>query len=194
MKKQQNTVQSGTGASRGAINVLTKMALITAIAVVFSFIPGFPILPVVNFIRYEFSDLPILIGAFAFGPLPGVAIAAVSVFISFVLGAEGGGPWGALMHFIAIGVYALAAGVIYHFSKTRRGAAIGMLAGILAMTAVMIPANLVITPIYTGAPVEAVKAVLLKGIIPVNFLKGLITAALTFILYKRVSGLLHGKR
>jgi riboflavin transporter FmnP len=55
----------------------------------------------------------------------------------------------------------------------------------------MIPANLVITPIYTGAPVEAVKALLIPGIIPVNAVKGLITAILAFVIYKRVSGYLH---
>jgi riboflavin transporter FmnP len=170
---------------------VTKMALITAIAVVFSYIPGFPMLPAVEFIRYEFSDLPILIGVFAFGTLPGAAIAAVSIFISFILGAEGGGAWGALMHFIAIGAYAVTAGLVYRLGRSRRGAVAAMLAGVAAMTAVMIPANLIITPIYTGAPVEAVKGLLLPGIIPVNAIKGLITAALTFILYKRVSGFLH---
>jgi riboflavin transporter FmnP len=173
------------------VPILTKMAFLTAIAVVFSFIPGFPIIPVVSFIRYEFSDLPILIGVFAFGTLPGTVVAALSVFISYLVGAEGGGPWGALMHFIAIGTYALTAGLIYQFNKTRLGAIIGMAAGTIAMTLVMIPANLMITPIYTGAPVEAVKSLLLPGIIPVNAVKGLITAVLTIVIYKRVSGYLH---
>jgi riboflavin transporter FmnP len=167
------------------------MALLTAIAVVFSFIPGFPIIPLVSFIRYEFSDLPILVAVFAFGTLPGVAVAAASVFISYMVGAEGGGPWGALMHFIAIGAYALTAGIVYRFDKTRRGAIIGMLAGTAVMTLMMIPANLLITPIYTGAPVDLIKSYLLPGIIPVNAVKGLITALLTFVLYKRVSGYLH---
>jgi riboflavin transporter FmnP len=165
----------------------------TAIAVVFSYIPGFPLIPAVNFIRYEFSDLPVLIGVFAFGTLPGVIVAALSVFLSFVLGAEGGGPYGALMHFIAIGIYALTAGIIYHFNKTRTGAIISMLAGTAAMTAVMIPANLIITPLYTGASADAVRNLLLPGIIPVNALKGLVTALLTFVLYKRVSGFLHSQ-
>ncbi|MDR0839314.1 MAG: ECF transporter S component [Oscillospiraceae bacterium] len=177
--------------SNRTTNRIVKMALLTAVAVVFSFIPGFPIIPVVSFIRYEFSDLPILIGVFAFGTLPGVSIAAISVLISFLLGAEGGGPYGALMHFIAIGVFVLAAGPIYSIKKTRPGAIISMLVGAAAMTLVMIPANLLITPLYTGAPVAAVKSLLLPGIIPVNAIKGLITAALTFVLYKRVSGFLH---
>lgn len=171
---------------------IAKMALLTAIAVVFSFIPGFPMLAVVNFIRYEFSDLPILVCAFAFGPFPGLAVAAVSVLLSFILGAESGGHWGALMHFIAIGAFAAVAGVVYSLNKTLRGAVIGLLAGTAVMTLVMIPANLLITPIYTHAPVSVIKSLLLPGIIPVNAIKGAISAVLTFILYKRVSRFLHG--
>ncbi|MDR2502519.1 MAG: ECF transporter S component [Oscillospiraceae bacterium] len=180
-------------ASRSATRALTMMALTTAIAVALSFVPGFSMLPSVSFIKYEFSDLPILIGVFAFGALPGVSIAAVSVLLSFLLGAEGGGPWGALMHFIAIGVYALCAGLIYGKKKSLKRAVFGMAVGILAMTAAMIPANLVITPIYTGAPLAVIRP-MLPAIAAVNLIKGVITAVLTFIIYKRISGFLHGKR
>jgi riboflavin transporter FmnP len=95
------------------------------------------------------------------------------------------------MHFIAIGGYASAAGLVYRYKKTRVGAIVGMAIGTVLMTLLMIPANLIITPLYTGAPVEAVKALLLPGIIPVNLIKGVITAILAFMLYKRVSGFLH---
>ncbi|MDR2752651.1 MAG: ECF transporter S component [Clostridiales bacterium] len=173
------------------VSRLAKMALLVAIAVVFSFIPGFPMIPIVNFVRYEYSDLPVLICALAFGPLYGLLASALSVLLSFLLSAEGGGPYGALMHFIAIGGYASAAGLVYHYKKTRAGAIVGMAIGTVLMTLLMIPANLLITPLYTGAPVEAVKALLLPGIIPVNLIKGVITAILTFMLYKRVSGFLH---
>jgi len=173
---------------------LTRMAMLIAIAVVFCFIPGFAMIPSVSFIRYEFSDIPLLISAFAFGPLAGVGSAAIAILLSFLLGGESGGPYGALMHFIAIGSYVLAAGLIYRYNKTRAGAIVGMLAGVVVMTLLMIPANLVITPLYTGAPVAAIKALLLPGIIPVNAIKGAVTAVITFALYKRVSGFLHEKR
>jgi len=175
-------------------SLLTKLALFTALAVVFNFIPGFSMLPVVSFIHYEFSDIPLLIAAFMFGALPGIGAAFVSILISFLLGAEGGGPYGALMHFIAIGFYILAAGIVYARRRTMGGALIGMLIGIAAMTLVMIPANLLITPLYTNASVSAVKALLLPGIIPVNLIKGAITAAITFIAYKRVKKLLFREK
>jgi len=181
---------------------LTALALMLAISIVFNFIPGFSTLPVVSFIKYEFSDIPILITAFAFGAVPGAAVAVLAVWISFFLGGESGGPWGALMHMIAIGVYIIPAAVIYNIGKKRAktalsaqfAALVSMVCGVVAMTAVMIPANILITPIYTGAPRSAVTALLLPGIIPVNAIKGAITAIITYLLYPYISPLLHGRR
>jgi len=181
---------------------LTALALMLAISVVFNFIPGFSTIPVVSFIKYEFSDIPLLITAFAFGILPGTAVAILAVWISFILGGESGGPWGALMHMIAIVVYIAAASLVYQLTKkhsksslmSQMLALLGMGCGIIAMTAIMIPANILITPIYTGAPRSAVIDLLLPGIIPVNALKGAITAVITYILYPYISPLLHGRR
>ena len=173
---------------------LTRMAIMLAITLAFSFIPSIPILPAVSFIRYEFSDLPILISVFAFGTPAGFAIAAMSILLNFIIGGAESGPYGMIMHMVAIGTYLITAGLIYRVKKTRKTAIIGMLAGVLAMTAVMIPANLLITPAFTGAPVAFVKSLLIPAIIPVNLIKGVITAVLTFILYKHVSRLLHEKK
>ncbi|MDR0858453.1 MAG: ECF transporter S component [Oscillospiraceae bacterium] len=173
---------------------LARMAIMTAIAVAFSFIPSFPIIPVVSFIRYEFSDLPILISLFAFGTPWGLGIAVISIFINFLIGGAESGPYGMIMHMLAIGAYVLAAGLIYRSNKSRKSAIIGMLVGVIAMTAIMIPANLIITPLFMKVPVAAVEDLLIPGIIPVNLIKGLITAVLTFIVYKRVSGFLHNHK
>ncbi|MDR3072493.1 MAG: ECF transporter S component [Clostridiales Family XIII bacterium] len=170
---------------------LAKAAMMLAISVVFSFIPSMPVLPTVDFIRYEFSDLPILISCFAFGVPAGIVIAALSIVINFFLGGAESGPYGMIMHIIAIGTYVLAAGLIYRVKKDRKHAIIGLIVGILAMTAVMIPSNLFITPAFMGVPVAVVKPLIVPAIIPVNLIKGLISAVLTFILYKRISPFLH---
>jgi riboflavin transporter FmnP len=138
-------------------------------------------------------SLPLLISAFAFGTLPGVGIALLTVALSFLLGAEGGGPWGALMHGIAIVSYVATASAIYSVKKTQVWSLIGMIAGVLVMTALMIPANLFITPIYMHVDRKVVADLLLPGIIPVNLVKGAITALLTNLLYPYISPLLHGR-
>ena len=58
------------------------------------------------------------------------------------------------------------------------------------MTLVMIGANMVITPLFMGVPREVVWD-LMPFIAGFNAIKAGINAAVTFILYKRISGFLH---
>jgi riboflavin transporter FmnP len=170
--------------------MLAKMGMMAAIAVIFSLI-HFPILPSAPFLEYEASDLPILISAFAFGPLPGLVIGIISILLHDLVFAPSSGPYGMIMHFIAMGVFVLAAGFIYRKFKTRKGAIISLLIGGLAVILIMIPANIIITPLFLGLPVKSVYAMLPTAIIPFNIIKAAITIVLTFIIYKRISPFLH---
>jgi len=55
------------------------------------------------------------------------------------------------------------------------------------MAVVMAAANLVITPLFLGVPVSAVKGMILPIIIPFNLIKAGINAVVTFAVYKAVS-------
>ena len=168
---------------------LTKMGILAAIAVVLVTICHFPILPSVPFLEYDPADVPILLGTFAMGPLQGLLMtAAVSLIQAFLLG--GNGIYGALMHFIATGTYVLVAGFYYKNHKTKKGAITALILGVIAWIIVMVIANIFITPIFMGAPREAVVA-MLPGIALFNLIKSSINSFITFILYKRVSGILH---
>ena len=94
------------------------------------------------------------------------------------------------MHFIATGAYVTVSSLIYRRRRTKTVAAIALLAGALSMAAVMIPANLLVTPAFTGWPVSSVKALLLPGIIPFNLAKAGINGIITFFVYKGVSKVL----
>ena len=91
------------------------------------------------------------------------------------------------MHVISTGSFVLTAGIIYSIHKSRLGASIAILLGVSVSAAVMAAANLVITPLFLGAPVEAVKAMLIPFIIPFNFIKAGINGIVTFLLYKPIS-------
>jgi riboflavin transporter FmnP len=170
---------------------LAKMGMMLAIAVVCSFI-HFPILPGVPFIEYELSDLPLLIGCLAFGVVPGLVLAVLCILMhDFILGAAVNFPFGFIMHLIAICTFLLVAGLIYQIGKTRKAALIGLIIGVLALTAVMIPANLIATPFFMKVPMDAVKLLIVPAIIPVNLIKGAISAAVTFFIYKKISPFLH---
>ena len=169
-------------------STLVKMALMTALSLVMLLIRiPFPPAP---FLVYDPADIPIYITAFAFGPVAGLAVTFVVSFIqAFLMG--GDGIYGFLMHFIATGAFAVIAGAIYKRNKTRKTAIVSIIVGILVMTAIMCAMNLVITPIYMGAPRSAVAAMIVPIVLPFNLLKGGLNGAVTFVLYKRISGFLH---
>ena len=165
------------------------MAILTAISLVLVTICHFPILPSLSFLEYDPADVPILLGTFAMGPSAGLLMtAAVCLIQAFLLG--GNGLYGALMHFIATGVFVLVAGSYYKRYKTKSGAVTAMIFGIICWVAVMIVANIFITPYFMGAPREAVLS-MLPGIALFNLIKSSVNSVITFVLYKRVSGILH---
>ena len=161
-----------------------------ALSVMLVYLIHFPIFPAVPFLEYDPADIPIMIGTFAFGPMAGIVLTAVTCLVQGLTVSAGSGIYGIIMHFIATGAFVLVAGNIYsHGKKTRKKAVIALLCGVLAMTAVMAPANLFITPIFMGAPREAVVA-LLPFIVAFNAIKAGANALVTFLLYKPLSGFL----
>jgi Predicted membrane protein len=169
---------------------LAKMALMVAISVICTFV-HFPILPAAPFLEFEVSDIPILISGFVFGPLPGLVIGVVSILLRALILSPPSGPYGMIMHIIAISVFVLVSSAIYHKLKTRKWGILALVIGGLCMTAAMIPANLLITPHFMGVPQEAVIEMILPILLPFNLLKMAINTAVVFLLYKRLSPFLH---
>lgn len=169
---------------------LAKMAMLVAISVVLVAIIHFPIFPAVPFLEYDPADIPILIGTFAFGPVAGVLLTAVTAVIQGLTVSSASGIYGILMHIIATSALVITAGLIYRKNKTRKGAVIALLCGIIAMTVVMMGANMIITPIFMGVPASVVWD-LMPFIAAFNAIKAGINSVVTFLVYKRISGFLH---
>ena len=169
--------------------MIAKLAMMTAVSLVLLLIIRVPF-PPAPFLVYDPADVPIYITAFAFGPAAGLIVTLVVCLIqAFMLG--GDGLYGFLMHFVATGIVAVVIGLMYANHKTRKRAIISLVTGVIVATVIMCIMNLIITPLYMGAPREAVVAMLPTAIIPFNLIKAGLNALLTCILYKRVSGFLH---
>ncbi|MGI5850298.1 MAG: ECF transporter S component [Christensenellales bacterium] len=165
--------------------MLTTLSVLTAFSIVLMLLIHFPIFPAAPYLEYEPMDVPILIAGFVYGPLAGIAVTIVSSLIQGLTVSAAVGGWvGILMHFIASGTLVIVASFIYRKNHSLKGAIIGLIAGTIAMAAIMIPANLIFTPVFNGIPVDAVKALLLPIIIPFNLVKAGINAVVTFIIYK----------
>mgnify|MGYP002521881920 FL=1 len=158
------------------------------------------------FIKLDFSEIPAIITAFAFGPQYGVLVCLIKNLLHLPLTSSA--AVGELSNFLLGAVFTGTAGLIYKARKSRRTALIGAVTGSLAMAAVSVATNyFVVYPAYTvlyGMPMNAIigmyRAILpaadtlLKDLLifnlPFTFLKGMIDAAVCFAVYKRISPLL----
>lgn len=78
------------------------------------------------------------------------------------------------------------AAFIYKSKRTQAGAAIGLAVGCVAVTAVMILWNYIMTPIFLLVPREVVVERLIPVFLPYNLMKSGINAGITMLLYKPV--------
>lgn len=168
---------------------LAKLALMIALSCVLVLLIRIPF-PPASFLVYDPADIPIYITTFAFGPVSGLVVTLIVSFIqAFLLG--GDQVYGFIMHFFATGLFCIIAGNMYRHKKSKKEAILALVVGVIAMTAMMCLANYIVTPMFMGAPREAVLAMMVPVIIPFNLLKGGINAIITFLVYKRISGFLH---
>src|SRR6056297_3935159 len=112
---------------------ITTISVLSGFSLVLMLLIRFPMF--LPFLIYEPGDIPILIVAFLYGPLPALgATFILSVLMAALTGL--GGPFGAFMHFLATGLLVGVAGYVYNKNHTRKGAELGLAAGSIAMTAV----------------------------------------------------------
>ncbi len=171
------------------VKTLTRMAMLAALSVVLAAVVHFPIFPSAAYLEYDPADIPILIGTFLYGPWYGVILTVVASTVQGLTVSAASGIYGILMHLVSTSALCLAAGYIYKTGKTLPRAIIALACGTIVKTAVMAGMNLLITPLYTGMPIEVVKTMIFPVIVPFNLIKSGINSVITFFIYKPISRL-----
>lgn len=166
---------------------MVTMGILGAISVVLVALVHFPIMPAAPFLEYDPADIPILIGTFAFGAVPGLLLTIVVSIIQGLTVSSGSGIIGIIMHIFATGSCAFVAGSIYQKNKTVKSAIVALIVGTLVQTTAMVIMNLIFTPIFMATPIEVVIGMLVPIIIPFNLIKAGANCFLTFVLYKSIS-------
>ena len=164
---------------------LAMLALLAALAYVVMFLSKQIPVSVLGFLNFDLKDVIVCITGFLFGPL---AAAGVSLVVSFIemITISSTGPWGLLMNVLSTCAFACTAAWFYHRKRTMKNAILGLVIGVLLMTAVMLLWNYLITPIYMKAPREYIATLLIPTFLPFNLIKGGINATLTVLLYKPI--------
>lgn len=178
------------------VQKMVSIAMLAAIGTVLQFV-AFPIMPAFSFLKIDFSDIPILLGMFLYGPLAGVITAFVrSLLHLFLTGLAPQNMVGDFASFLASSIFTLP--IFYFFGKKkniRTNRIVGLVSGILALTIFMSIANyFVITPIYLqlygvttqqflGTSLASYVAI---GIVPFNLIKGLLVSGVCLVLHAKL--------
>lgn len=169
-------------------NRFIKLSLLSAIAVILMYI-DFPVIPIFPWLKIDLSDVPALMGAFAFGPLAGVIIELMKNLLILIVKGTGTGFVGELANFLVGVALVWPAAMVYKKNKTKKTAVLGMVLGILCIEVVGILANVyLLLPAYGMAmsKTELMQYVTV-GLIPFNGIKSILVCGITYALYKKVS-------
>ena len=166
------------------IKKLTIIALFCAMSFIVSLI-----LPIkVMFLTLDFKDTISTICGMFFGPISGLFCAIVVPFIEFSYSDTG--VYGLIMNLISSITFVGVSTLVYKYRKTLWGAVAGLATAACATVAVMLVANLFITPYYMGVTQDAVIDLIPKLIFPFNLTKAILNASITMLIYKPVSKIL----
>ena len=166
---------------RTELKKITVAAILCAVAFLCVFLFRFK----VNFLTFDFKDAVLAVIGFLYGPIYALASAAIVSVIEF-LSVSDTGVYGLIMNFLSSAAFASVCGLFYRYKRTLSGAVIGSVFAVFVMTAVMLLANIFITPFYKHMPRQVVIDMLPTLLLPFNLVKGVVNAAITMLIYKPV--------
>ena len=161
------------------------------------------------FLEFRFSDVPVLIGTFALGPLSGCVIVVMMVLIKLVCVSTSTMFVGDAADILVGFALVIPAGLIYGRHRTFRGALLSLAAGSVFSTALavllnrfaLVPAYVVLmfggswdpllgmmTPLFPSCTRENFyQFYLWVSVLPFNALRCLAASLITILVYKHVS-------
>ena len=165
------------------VQKLVQAAMLVALSVLLMVVVRFPLFASAPFLEYDMADVPVLIASVILGPSYGIVVLLITCIIQAFTVSAAASYYGLIMHFVASGALVLIAGITFKKIHNTKGLILGLVLGAVAMTVLMIPLNIFITPLYMGVPREAVIGLLIPAIIPFNAAKAGINAVITAVLY-----------
>lgn len=183
---------------------LTMIAMFSAIsAVLMVFEIQLPFSP--SFVKFDFSDLPVMLGGFLIGPFAGGIIAFMKILLHFLLNGTTSFFVGDLSNLLLTLSFVLPASFIYQQKKTKKTTIQGLLVSIICTSLLAIIFNLfLIFPLYLkvlnlkmvdlinmihviNPLVKDVFTMIVFSLLPFNLFKYSIVSMITMLSYKKLS-------
>ena len=164
------------------------------------------------FYELDFSEVPVLVGAFALGPVAGATIELVKILINLLVNGTNTAFVGEIGNYIIGCSFIIPAALIYKKRKTKKNAVIAMAVGTLSMAVFGCFMNAyVLLPTYAaafGMPIDAIIGMgtainpsidnimtfVVIAVAPFNIIKGMAVSVITMLIYKHISPILKGNR
>ena len=175
--------QHSTNNSRNSWSTqkIALCALMSAASALFTLMLEFPIMPGIAWLKYDPSVVVALLGGVLFGPGMAVALSVIPYLVHF---ATATGIFGAIMASVACGSFCIPASLIYSKFPHAKGLVGAIILSSIICLACCIAANLLVTPLYTKAPLEAVFALILPLLLPFNIIKLVLNILIFAVIFK----------
>lgn len=189
------------------IIIIAMMSAIATVLMLFEFPIPF-IAP--GFYKVDLSELPVIVGAFAMGPLAGVIIEFIKILLHLFIKGTSTAFVGEFANFIVGVAYILPASILYLIKKTKKIAVCGLITGTLVTTIAGVFMNaFVLLPFYANAfggmegiiaagtsvnaMIDSVFTFCLLAVAPFNLVKFTIVSIITYLMYHKISPILKFK-
>lgn len=183
------------------LTMITMFSAISAVLMVFEI--QLPFSP--SFVKFDFSDLPVMLGGFLIGPFAGGIIAFMKILLHFLLNGTTSFFVGDLSNLLLTLSFVLPASFIYQQKKTKKTTIQGLLVSIICTSLLAIIFNLfLIFPLYlkvlnlkmvdlinmihvVNPLVKDVFTMIVFSLLPFNLFKYSIVSMITMLSYKKLS-------
>ena len=183
------------------------ISMLSAIAMVLMFI-DFPVFFAPSFMKFDISDLPIMIGGFLYGPIYGIIIAILKILLKIVFKPTSTMFVGEISNLIGSIFYVVPASIIYKQLKNKKNAIVGLIVGIISTSIACTLSNILfIFPTYMklyelskesiikmcqmiNPYIDSMTKVMLLSVLPFNLFKYIIVSFITWLLYKNISNII----
>lgn len=186
-----------------AVAMIGMFSAIAMILMLFEFpVPFAP-----PFYELDFSELPILVGTFAFGPAAGVMMEFLKILLKLFVKGTSTAFVGDLANFVVGCSFILPASAIYAFRKNKKNAVISCITGTLFLTVFGTAFNAIyLLPAFSelyGMPLDTILSMgvevnpfvtegniisfVVACVAPLNLIKGVSVSAITLLIYKPLS-------
>lgn len=164
------------------------------------------------FYQMDFSEVPVLVGAFALGPMAGAVIELVKILINLLINGTQTAFVGEIGNYIIGCSFIMPAALIYKKRKTKKNAVLALIVGTVSMTVLGCFLNAyLLLPTYAAAfgmsldeiigfgtainaSIDDVMSFAAIAVAPFNLIKGVIVSVITLLIYKHISPILKGHR